>query len=95
MAIPKKSQLDLFQFDWAMAEFRLRKMLEISNVSVKSTYHPDEVARILGIHKSTVYRLIDSTSLNAIQLDTGFHINRKRVDFGSLVQYIGENSREE
>lgn len=66
-------------------EERLRAMLAIARLPERPSYRPSEVAALLRINKSTVYRMILDGSLGSITLQY-----RKRVDWTSLVNLIAQ-----
>ena len=68
-------------------EDRLRIMLEKAGLPVRASYRVQEVADLLTIHKSTLYRMMGDGSLPYIQAGA-----TRRVDWASLIYLIGTES---
>ena len=69
----------------AEAASRLQYMLEISKLATRSAYRPCEVATLLDVSTTTVYRMIGSGELASIRSRSSL-----RVDYKSLLNFIRE-----
>lgn len=70
-----------------MIEAELDLIITKAGLGHKGSYRPDEVARILGIHKTTVYALMDRRALACfVVADT------RRVTYSAILDYLNQNT---
>ena len=73
------------------ADERLRVALRIAGLSVRTTYSVPEVARMLSVGNSTIYRWMDWGELKYIRPGNR---HSRRIDYGALMALFEEREDE-
>jgi len=71
----------------AEAAARLQSMLAIAKLANRTTFRPGEVATLLGVSTTTVYRMIGSGELASLRSRGSL-----RVDYRGLLNFIREQT---